>query len=61
MADEEPKIIIDSDWKDEAQKEKERLVEEEQTAGDDPAAGRAARHTHHSQAGVDSLGVWRNY
>ncbi len=28
MADEQPKIIVDSDWKQEAQREKERLSEE---------------------------------
>ncbi len=31
MTDEESKIFIDSDWKAEAQREKDRLVEEEQT------------------------------
>ena len=33
MADEEPKIIVDSDWKQEAQQEKERLSEETADAG----------------------------
>ncbi len=33
MADEEPKIIVDSDWKQEAQQEKERLSEETLDAG----------------------------
>ncbi len=33
MADEEPKIIVDSDWKQEAQQEKERLSEETIDAG----------------------------
>lgn len=31
-ADEQPKIIVDSDWKAEAQAEKKRLVEQEQSA-----------------------------
>ena len=33
MADEEPRIIVDSDWKQEAQQEKERLNEETADVG----------------------------
>ena len=32
MADEQPKIIVDSDWKSQAQKEKQKLAEQEQQA-----------------------------
>ncbi len=40
QADDPPKIIVDSDWKAEAQAEKERLAEQEQaTAANDAAAG----------------------
>lgn len=35
MADEEPKIIVDSDWKQEARAEKERLEEETASVGQD--------------------------
>ncbi len=41
MPDEEPKIIIDSDWKMEAQAEKERLIEETADAGPAPEPGQA--------------------
>ena len=37
MTDEQPKIIVDSDWKSEAQAEKERLVEAEQQATEQAA------------------------
>lgn len=37
MADEQPRIIVDSDWKAEAQAEKERLAQQERKA--QPAAG----------------------
>lgn len=36
MADEEKKIIIDEDWKVQAQKEKEQLKEQEQQKTDEP-------------------------
>ncbi len=36
MADEEKKIIVDDDWKAEAQKEKERLAKEEEQAPTGP-------------------------
>ena len=36
----EPKIQIDSDWKEEAQREKDRLAEEEATRADAPAEQR---------------------
>jgi Domain of unknown function (DUF1844) len=39
QADDPPKIIVDSDWKAEAQAEKERLAEQEQVAADGAAAG----------------------
>lgn len=37
-ADEQPKIIVDSDWKAEAQAEKERLAEQEQAAASSGSA-----------------------
>ncbi len=39
MSDEEPKIIVDEDWKDQVQKEKELLREQETTGPEDPVAG----------------------
>ncbi|MEO0963858.1 MAG: DUF1844 domain-containing protein [Planctomycetota bacterium] len=42
MSDDAPKLHIDSDWKAEAQAEKQKLAEKEQeakAAGDDPAGG----------------------
>ncbi len=42
MTDEQPKIIVDSDWKTEAQAEKKRLAEaEEQSAGQTRGAAEA--------------------
>lgn len=38
MADEQPKIIVDSDWKAQAQAEKERLAAKEASAKPQPAA-----------------------
>ena len=40
MSQDEPKIQIDSDWKAEAQAEKERLVKESEAAEDNPENGR---------------------
>ena len=37
MSDEEPKIIVDEDWKDQVQREKEQLREQDQVAADSPA------------------------
>lgn len=37
MSDEEPKIIVDEDWKDQVQREKDQLREQEQAAAADPA------------------------
>ena len=39
MSQDEPKIQIDSDWKAEAQAEKERLAKEAQAAEDNPESG----------------------
>ena len=41
MPDEEPRIIVDSDWKKEAQAEKERLIEETADSGPTPEPGQA--------------------
>ena len=40
MSQDEPKIQIDTDWKAEAQAEKERLVKESEAAEDNPESGR---------------------
>lgn len=38
-SDQEPRIIVDSDWKSQAQAEKERLAKQEEAAADDPQHG----------------------
>ena len=55
MAEEEPKIHVDSDWKAQAQQEKQKLAEQEKAKGEQQGEGEEAQQGQMPPANFETL------